>query len=692
MTTINDMRPGAGRHLLAAATMVFLVGLAAVSTAAAGTTVDRGAGAAGAVTLLRQSDFTYGTYIIDQPGTYRLAEDISFNPNAPAALTAAIESGTIPPDQGRAIGLEVPVDAYHAGMPLPTQIAPGGAGDFTPGGPLDPRYDPAAYGVGFFAAIAITADDVVLDLGGHRIEQSAEHALLQRFFAVIELADQPFVPGQGPASFGTELAAAHNVIIENGTIGRSSHHGIHGNANSNVTVREVAFDGYEVAALALNGVDGLTVRNVTATNRKDVPVLGTFSSARFIQPYVDHLVRSSSGTTLTVGGVTMTAGDIQAQLRAAINNTHHDLVAAPNIVDGRPQIDASAHPAEYAVFHNTHGLLDGNSYSFLVNSLGVAVNGFPTRPDGDTALPSRNIVFHNVEVIDQQAAVNEVIAIDVGGVAAIDPVGAVFQIRNLHPDSGRPITISSSDDASAAYVGNVVSNAQAFVAKAAENGEFESSHLDLSRSNIPAAVLDWVENRPGAETLADVGVSYRCNGDSMFHVDKGVIAYKMDAAVNVRMHRTSVDGLINHGSEGSSTCGDYLDGFSHPSATRTGYGGSTVRGYTFAGSESVLVFRSTARGLRAAEGPAIGFDMMTDSTGLVLYRSTVDDVVAGRDGVVDGGSTEAPVAIGYRVNSDATSVVVIAGCATGLDGAGGNRFIENDSEDTVVVAGCVAVR
>ena len=141
---------------------------------------------AGTVTELYQSDFITGPYIIDEPGIYRLAEDISFNPNSTALL------GT---------------DAYHAGFPLPNQFAPSGP------------YNPSAFGIGFFAAIAITAQNVVLDLAGHTIEQSKEHALLQRFFAVIELADQPFIPEQGPSDFGADIKSAINVFIMNGPIG-----------------------------------------------------------------------------------------------------------------------------------------------------------------------------------------------------------------------------------------------------------------------------------------------------------------------------------------------------------------------------------------------------------------------------------------------------------------------------------------
>ncbi len=77
---------------------------------------------ANGVTPLTGDDFTYGTYIITEPGTYQLAEDISFNPNSPATLTAAINSGEIPPPIVEALELSYPVDAYHAGMPLFTQF------------------------------------------------------------------------------------------------------------------------------------------------------------------------------------------------------------------------------------------------------------------------------------------------------------------------------------------------------------------------------------------------------------------------------------------------------------------------------------------------------------------------------------------------------------------------------------------
>ena len=137
-------------------------------------------------------DFSDGTLIISTSGKYQLCEDIVFDPNGP-------QPGQVPPD-----------DVYDP--VFPSDI-----------------YDENAFGLGFFSAIAIATSNVEIDLNGYTIEQSPGHALMQRFFAVIELAGAPFIANAGPAQFVGEddsLRAASNVrIVGPGTIGRSSHHG-----------------------------------------------------------------------------------------------------------------------------------------------------------------------------------------------------------------------------------------------------------------------------------------------------------------------------------------------------------------------------------------------------------------------------------------------------------------------------------
>lgn len=541
-------------------------------------------------TFLTQKDFSHGTYIIDQPGIYILKEDISFNPNNAAQL-----------------GL----DAYQASFPLRTQFAPRGP------------YDPKAFGLGFFTAILITANDVILDLNGHRLEQSKEHALLQRFYSNIELADQPFLPKQGPADFGSSLQAAQHVIIRNGIIGRASHHGIHGNNNRNIWVDHVKFEDFEVAAIALNGVKGLKVTHVTATNRKDVPVIGIFSSAQFIKPYIEYLYRKKSKVKLYVKGKALTITEIRNNLRRAINNVHQDL-----IINKQSSIAKLEHPMEYALFHNPEAVIDGNSYGFLINREGFAVEGFPHRPK-DSKNFAKDIEFDHVGVNNILSEVREVVAMqNPAGDAILDAVGSVFQLKNSDKNN-KLLTLTSSTD-QAKYKGNVVANAQAFVAKAILAGEFKGSKLDTSRSNIDAHLLRWIEKQQPLRALKK-GYQFVCNCDSMLHVNKGVMAFRIDGAQNVLLRNTSINRIKNLGLAGSKLCGRYLKYKSHPKATLQGYGGSVVRGYSFAGSENVMMVNAKIDGLRSANGLVCGIDVFTDSHNFRLRNIEINHVWAGLD-------------------------------------------------------------
>ena len=570
------------------------------------------------VTEISQADFADGTLLITEPGTYRLVEDIAFNPHPVGSLAED--------------GLTV-LDAYSAGLPFASQLG------FGPG-----QYDPAAFGLGFFAAIAISGEDVTLDLNGHTIAQHPEHALLQRFFAVIETADRPFIPGQGPHGFGATLAAAQNLTIKNGTIGLSSHHGIHGNGNQNVTIQDVDFVDFEVAALALNGVVNLTVENSTARNREDLPVIGTFSNARFIAPYVNWLASSSSSTTLRVQGVDLTPSQIQAALRTSVNAVFEDV-----ITDGEGFIDPVEHPDEYALYHNPHGFIDGNSYGYLVNPIGVAVGGFPSQ----STQPSQNITFKNVDILSQKAFVNEVVAIKQGAGPAIDPIGAVFMLKNTHPDTGAPVTVSSMDDSIATYTGNALANAQALVAKAEAEFPF---FLNVDRLNITPQVIDWIETEGVLSDLVPTPSDYLCNGDTMFHVNKGVIGFKIDGAVGVEMNRTSAKNLVNVGAEGTSLCGDYAK--SHPGAALEGYGGAAVRAYTFAGSTHVRLQRASAENLSSLAGSISGCEILTDSDQINIRDCEVRHVEAGLDFIEEPNSpNEAPKATGVRIRPDVGATV-----------------------------------
>ena len=161
-------------------------------------------------------------------------------------------------------------------------------------------YPPDAYGLGFFCAISIHSNNNILNLNDFEIKQSAEHALQQRFYSNIELASIPFLPSQGPHTFGSKIKFANNCIIKNGILGRASHHSIHGNLATNIIIKNIIAYDYEIGVISLNGVRNIYIDNVRGEgHRHDIPVLGIFSTARFIWPFLEALDEEYQAVTIT---------------------------------------------------------------------------------------------------------------------------------------------------------------------------------------------------------------------------------------------------------------------------------------------------------------------------------------------------------------------------------------------------------
>ena len=180
---------------------------------------------------LYQSDFMNGTYRIKSSGTYKIMEDIVFDFNA----------GDLDyPNEG----------ASWWPMAEQWEEYPG------TGQTRDNYY------LGFIAGITVEADDVVIDLNDHEIKQSMAFYYQQRFFSCIALKSVAFPLNQGPGFFGMEPVFANNVVIQNGVIGLSSHHGIHGHYNSNVTIANVQVKDFETHGIQMSYFTNLKMENV----------------------------------------------------------------------------------------------------------------------------------------------------------------------------------------------------------------------------------------------------------------------------------------------------------------------------------------------------------------------------------------------------------------------------------------------
>ena len=407
------------------------------------------------VVNIHQHDFVTGPYIIKKPGYYRLCENIVFSPNK-----------------------------HSDGKPTKEWI-----------NNLEEKYR-QAYVLGFFAMFVIQSDNVILDLNYHTIEQSELFFHQQTFYSHIELASTPFIMGQGPANFGEGEKVASNVIIKNGCLGKSSHHGIHAPGYSNnIILDNLSIEDFAVGAIHLNGSHNVYINNVHINNKNlNIKFNSLFSQAQFIISFLEKIDQTER---LFLNNKLKTIGEITKSLKDEIELVYNSIKS-----------DTIKYPEE-GIFFNKGGL-DANMYGIVLNSKGVAVNGLKPLKEKDengnnnivlNDVSIKNIISDGTEIKGLTSSTTTTGSYNTSG-SFVGPVGDVFDYMR-----------AKNDDEF--YEGNIYSDAQIAVAKFLN-----------TKSNIPAPIIKWasgVEYKTLNEII-EINNYYIVDGrDSMSHIMKGNI-------------------------------------------------------------------------------------------------------------------------------------------------------------------------
>lgn len=382
-----------------------------------------------------------------------------------------------------------------------------------------------AFGIGFFTCIAVCGKNIHLNLNGYTIQQSREHYLRQRFFSLIELADAPFISGVGPHDFTDKLYSSSHLTISNGTLGLSSHHGIHGNNNKYVTIKDLYITNFEVGGIALNAPSYCTIENIIIDkSNTDVPVLGLWSTGAFLLPYIRELWKKQPNFTLQTKSRIHTAKSLYYELMSLYHTLAKEYLVTNEI--------------RHELFHNEHNLPTGSViFGILFHEKGVAVNGFPLK----CSMTSYENTIRNCTISNIKLIVNETLALRnvdtpinnddtyMSKSVYVDVVGSILQTQNAY-------TITNDG----VYEGNLISNIQAIIAKATYNNI--SFTRSIKVNTIDEVVLHWIEN---GTKLVDTSLLYVFQGDSMHHVIKGVIGLKVDALYKSTIHNICIKNLSN---------------------------------------------------------------------------------------------------------------------------------------------------
>lgn len=555
------------------------------------------------VVQVYNSDFSKGTLRVQYPCMIKLMENISFNPNRPNFW---IESGnTLTNDFSKATGIN-PSRTFDW---FPTLEVDGNEQYFED----EVKF---AYGLGFFAALAIEGENILINLNNYTLEQHEEHALQQRFYAHIELADQPFIPFQGPSNFGAKLRAARNVYIHNGKLGRSSHHGIHGNLADGVFIDDIEFEDFEVSSFALNGSKNVYVDKLSVIkNRQDIPVLAPYAQGRFIRLFIAK-VKELGYNTPELDAYELT---LNQTLDQAFNS----------VIFNKGQIPI--------LYRNNTKLIDGNPYGMLINPKGIAVNGFMGGRNNAKSVETSNIFINNCSINNIHGNVNEIVAIGNGsGKAQVDTAGAVLQFFN---------GISNKVNGKWYYKGTYLSNVQIELAKIKHSLEEQDiSTSFLGTLNITPAIVEWKEdpeiyfiktndsklkmmknNNPYFIDGEEVVYEIFCNGDSMFHVNKGTIGLRLEGANSAIINNLNISNISNIGNQGSTLKNGYVS--SHPASNNmVGYHGNNTYGMISCAINDVEFNNINIDNIESETGSATGSAYVFESMNFNIENMTIKNI------------------------------------------------------------------
>ena len=528
---------------------------------------------------IKQSDFENGTLRIKNPGIYTLEEDIEFSPNS------SIYTST------KCSDLQNVLDNFHPKYPEQQD-----------------EYPKPPYQFGFFAAITVECDNVIIDLNGKTLGQSKLHYFHQRFYSNIELNESPFVHGQGPSDFGA-IQFPKNILIKNGTLGRSSHHGIHGNGNKNVIIENVTIKDYEVGAIALNGSENVIIRNIEIKDSlRDVDINFLYSNALYTRRFLYELYQHNPNASLNVNG------KVEKNIEKLICELQMEMIDKVYIalLEGKiPESD---------LFSNPSRLPEGNIYGIVLNGLGVVVNDFAK--SYENIVGNKNIVVHDVLMENLTSFPREIITLTDAKKPHVGLVGNIMPYLDI------------TDKLTGKYNPNPMTNATVALAKHVNT---DATFKVASKSiNIPQYMINnWFESENTLKSVKSTNnLKYVNLRDQMNHFMKGNLIMFISAANSVKVNNIVLKNLGNDGMDcdcDENRLIDYkhiyeTEGYINYNVTIEKYVGADIVPILIASSNDISVNNLYCSEVNTLHGSCQGVKLLGNNKSIDIRNVTINEI------------------------------------------------------------------
>ena len=238
-------------------------------------------------------------------------------------------------------------------------------------------------------------------------------------------------------------------------------------------------------------------------------------------------------------------------------------------------------------------------------------------------------------------------AISINETVQNDARGSVFQLTDSLDRSG----IAVNDDKT--YKGNVVADLQLMVAKAIHDEVLtDTPALQTVHNTLDPELVAWAES--GTQAL---DVEYCCNGDSMHHVMKGIIAIRVDDTQGFDISRNTIQNVENLSLPPYDNCAMFHPGSSEENDVLRQAGdiraisAAATRG--FDGALYSVISDNVIRQVKSLNGKyVLGIDIQGESQGVTVNRNNVDlmsDI---------GDDSDEYIAIRVRENVDGPTIKV----------------------------------
>jgi len=139
--------------------------------------------------------------------------------------------------------------------------------DFGPAHEINDTEPPYHHGHVF--AVRILASNVLFDLQTHTIKMKESFFNQNPFASIFDLAEFPFPDGF--KGYPEIERIGEKVAITNGTVGLSSHFGIHGNGNKDIALLHLKVENFFVAGIHFNTASNVAIQHVLVDNSNFMP-------------------------------------------------------------------------------------------------------------------------------------------------------------------------------------------------------------------------------------------------------------------------------------------------------------------------------------------------------------------------------------------------------------------------------------